>query len=715
MPNWNFARGFLHKVLFLLAPIISYTCPLDAQDDVDTSMAAIYAMSLEELLDTKVTIATKSDQKISETPAIVSVITAEDIQNIGLRELEEIINLVPGMEFFKVKEGSNTISIRGITNVNQGARVLIMIDGTIYNGVMYGSALFSGVNLNIDAIDRVEIIRGPGSTLYGRNAFSTVINIITKSGLTNEGVHISSSYGSYNTYDFIISYGINKEKYNGYISLRKYYSDYTDATFRNGMGSESIVDNHHNNYFCDVNFSIGKLRFTACYTNIESGVSAGYFNTNGKNLENIGIYSLEYTSKISERLQIRAKLFGRNENRIQDIEFFKPTFTDTLPSGYPAIPVNTLYPEGMYALPEFNSYIYGGELEFRYDLLMNNQLLFGLQADTRGIKDATIQANYSFSTYMPLQIIEDGTIVGYYSKQDMPLFKGNEGWIKDGGHSYSNLGLFLQDIFYPFDNLGITMGVRYDLDSEVDPVFNPRLGIVYEFYENAHLKMLYSQAYRIPTCSEQFKLTGFDIGNEDLEPEKIKSTEIALSYKLLNTRTQISFFNNKANNLIVRNPTNRIYYNLGENIAKGLEFESHVYFSKFFTTFLNYSFVNSENKELINDTLTLIFEAPNISNHRLNTGFNYKLLHYFNINTYVSYIGPITKFSTLEGSPISQQKVGDVILINATLGIELNENIKFVLSGYNIFNQEYYYQSDQLSMQPRQNGRHFLARVFLHF
>nr|WP_283773238.1 TonB-dependent receptor [Craterilacuibacter sp. RT1T] len=146
--------------------------------------------SLEDLLATEVVGASKSRQLIAEAPANVTVITAEEIRRYGYRTIADALVRVPGVFVGHVSSGS-TLALRG-SSANQrldwGARILLMVDGHRVNDGMYDQALLGYDSLvDIEAVERIEFIKGPGSTLYGGNALYGVVNVITRRGRATEG------------------------------------------------------------------------------------------------------------------------------------------------------------------------------------------------------------------------------------------------------------------------------------------------------------------------------------------------------------------------------------------------------------------------------------------------------------------------------------------------------------------------------------------------
>lgn len=704
---------------FLITLIcIVYTHNQTLATDQDTSMNALFEMSIEELINTEVSIATKSSQKISQTPSVVSVITAEDIKNMGFCELEEVLQSLPGFEFTQTRLGSKPFGIRGVSDIRQGGRLLVLLDGTPYNGIMYGSSVFYGASFNLDAVKRIEVIRGPGSALYGRNAYSAVVNIITKE--SSESIEVGVNGGSYNTYDIYGSFGQNKKDLSSYVSFKKHKTDGTDVEFLNGQNEQSTWNLTHDNLYTNINLRYKKLSFNGYLAFVKNGASFGPFMSNSLITQNIGTYNISYHSDISDKVKYNLKFYGRNEYREEDLEFISPNTIFPNPLDSLIRPFSVTNPEGIYANPNFKAFTYGTDFEFNIDFSPKNKLLLGLQADYHGVKNAKVRANYDFHTWQSLFYTQNNDTI-YYSKENMEYITA--GWIKDRGQNYLNAALYLQNMYYPMDNLGITVGGRFDYDSEIGLVFNPRVGLVYGLTNSINLKLLYGKAYKLPTTNQQYKFVGADIGNENLMHETINSFEVVLNHQSNKVFNQLSFFYNKLNDLIIqdRMPENIIYksyYNKGENISYGFEFENRVYFSNKVNLFFNYSYAHSRDISANeNETMS---EHPNISPHKLNSGINYFIFNHVNLNLNFRYRSPITKFKYTDQNgdqqDISKDDVGDYLLINSTIRLlEIIRGLEISTSVYNIFDKEYYYQDNDNSNQPAQPGRHFLISARYKF
>jgi iron complex outermembrane receptor protein len=202
----NRLSTYLSIVGFLCIPISHAEEPGARADE---SLEALKSLSIEELQEVPVVYgASKHDQKVTEAPSSISIVTVDQIKKFGYRTLADILSSVRG---FYVNNDRNYgyIGLRGFNRPGDyGGRVLLLIDGHRLNDPVFDTAA-NGFDfiLDVDLISRVEIIRGPGSSLYGNNAFFGVINVITRKGRDMEGAELAGKARSYGTYEGRASYG----------------------------------------------------------------------------------------------------------------------------------------------------------------------------------------------------------------------------------------------------------------------------------------------------------------------------------------------------------------------------------------------------------------------------------------------------------------------------------------------------------------------------
>lgn len=675
--------------------------------EVDTSMEAIYAMSFEELLDTKVTIATKSDQRISESPAIVSVITAEDIKNMGARQLEDVLRTIPGFELRKKYNGFYGLEVRGVRETRATCRILLMIDGVPSNEIFYGHSIRYGYFINIDDIERIEIIRGPGSALYGRNAFSGVINIITKKVENNNEINVKGTIGTSGTKNLSGFYGFKMDKFTGSLSFSRIETLDESGDYTTEFGTTIPWDIHHNNYNVNAKIGYGNLLFTWMYFN--TLVDLPSINTSARN--KLYNYSLSYISELSSKFSLRTKTYAHYESEIQALQQYEPALDVVIPihvGGNGIITYGDIYPLGLYLTPQFNEYAYGCETEVNWEISSKNNLMFGIQADLHGVGDVILEGNID-ENFMPIP----GA-----GEDDQVLYE--PGWFENSGHDYYNLAFYIQDIWYPSKRIGITVGSRFDYDNEFGSVFNPRAGLVLEPFKNSNIKVLYGRAYRAPSPSEQFTILGYAFGNKELNPEIINTLELAFNYRFRRMTQSISVFQNKVTNMIYAaarssiDPSN-VYKNIGKNTSSGIEYENKLVLSNNFYTYLNYTYVTSENTDTILGQ-TIKYNQKDIAPHKINFGVNYHFLDHFNLNLNMFYRSEMDKleaFDLLSGETSEvKNEIGNYTIFNSTFQIEnLIKNINISFSVYNIFDQKYYSQDSEHWYQPPQPGRHIFTSI----
>jgi outer membrane receptor for ferrienterochelin and colicins len=168
-------------------------------------------MSIEDLAKLKVDAvygASKFLQNVADSPASVTVVTAEQIQKYGYRTLADVLRTLPG--FYVIYDRNYTyVGVRGISRPGDyNARILFLLDGHRVNDDIYdGAYVGTEFPVNVDLMERIEIIKGPNSSVYGTGAFVAVINVITKRGRDLGGVEVSAAAGSRNSYKERASYG----------------------------------------------------------------------------------------------------------------------------------------------------------------------------------------------------------------------------------------------------------------------------------------------------------------------------------------------------------------------------------------------------------------------------------------------------------------------------------------------------------------------------
>src|SRR5471030_2308851 len=151
--------------------------------------------SLEQLLNVEVTSVSKKEQRLSRTAAAVFVIGHEDIRRSGAQNLPDVLRMAPGVEVAQIDANSWAITIRGFDS-RFSNKVLVLVDGRSVYNTGFSGVYWDHLDMPLEDIERIEVIRGPGATVWGANAVNGVIDIITKSSKATQGGLASASVSS---------------------------------------------------------------------------------------------------------------------------------------------------------------------------------------------------------------------------------------------------------------------------------------------------------------------------------------------------------------------------------------------------------------------------------------------------------------------------------------------------------------------------------------
>jgi len=535
-----------------------------AEDD----LSKYFEMSIAQLLQVEVTGSTKTQQSQLDVPASVTVFTEQEISRLGVSSLLELMNYAPGFQSRRDGESStkNKTTARGH---NAGRHVLILLDGHRLNSEYVGgiNAFFDRVPL--DNIKRVEFIRGAGSAIYGSNAFSGVINLVSNRDKTafalrfSENAYQGSAQVSMNESDFsfsIFAKGIKDTgvKYtslsdtlnNGQNSGKDPYNSFDLQLFTEYKGL-SLSYIHHNKDLEDF-YILQEL---------------GRPNTERNNFDSVKVgYNLEVNDALTSNLSlgyhelksdIKGNISGQN-----GLDGFL----------YPSGPLKgkAKAKEKTYSVEWFNEYKLEGSDSF----------IFGAEYRTTNV-GVDLGFNYDIvNTSFPTPFPYDASYFNYAGVDD----KTRE--------IYGVYGQY-QAQFY--EDFLVTLGLRYDDYSDFGSSFNPRVALVYKALENTSVKLLYSEAFRAPSISQLY-LTNNPVvqGNSDLKSEKLKSYEFILVQQYDKHAFNISYYENHMTDLITDTQLTGgkdSYENNGNEVYKGIDLEYLGEVLEDFTVRSTYSYI----------------------------------------------------------------------------------------------------------------------------
>lgn len=534
---------------------------VNAQDsDNSSTNTDIFNMSLEDLLNTEIVSASKRSEKASEAPATVHVISNQQIQTRGYSYLEDVLMDIPEIEIHQQTntQTDNQATIRGIVG---NAKFLIMLDGHRINSPA-SSKYPLKANFSIANAERIEVIIGPASALYGVSAFSGIINIISKKSPEGINASLTSSYGNYNTTDNSISVGASNGDVNFNLNGSFYNSDNADlySIYKDAFEwyNETYTQSGEMNHFTGIietgtpkAFNRASSGHTLHASLNYKNFYLGYFGNSEKHSSATGM-SPEVNLYIEESFMKHSQntIYSGYEHSLMDNRLTLTTqlqySTFKLDPESKFTNIYTKYNDGFkYAMEE--SFFFTQQATFNIN--ENSNLIGGVQYQSINSipKSSDLPRPYNEQLPAPSQNIEYiGTDVIDESGHDLTIYQDFY------QIRYENIGAYVQYQVSAFDNIvRFTLGTRYDHNTRYGDSFNPRLGIVAVPTEKLTLKALFGTAFLEPspyvtyqhygsfysTNNEgQIRLAGglWHLPNPDLKPERLETFEFSGSYQLNN-------------------------------------------------------------------------------------------------------------------------------------------------------------------------------------
>ncbi|MCV6636861.1 TonB-dependent receptor [Candidatus Albibeggiatoa sp. nov. NOAA] len=482
----------------------------------------------------KVSVATGQEQDIAHVPAVTSIITAQDIEAMGATHLDQVLETIPGLHV-----GHSTLSynsqyfIRGIYSA-QNVQTLLLINGIPLKSLFAGERQRVWSQVSLNQIARIEVMRGPGSALYGADAFAGVINIITKTALDINGTQVGTRVGSFDTYEAWAQHGkrygdvdvgmmLNYYKTQGHNEILQAdgqtHYDKVHGTQASLAPSDIPLQREMIEARVDLGYEpnyANHLRLRLGYQGqFDIGTGTGVNQT----LDKLGYYDSETLSidlthtltpeslnnwEFTNRISFRDTYYQANEQRVAP-----PGFKGVYAKGRVGIPY----------LAQTNTYL---DFVAAYSGLTSHHIRTGL-----GYFYGDVDEISQFMNFGPDR---NGKPIPVNTPHYVDLSDSPYTFISETARS--SWYAFIQDTWNITDHLSLTSGLRYDRYDDVGSTFNPRLALVWQASDNLTAKLLYGEAFRAPTFSEIHIYSPLLIGNPNLKPERIRTWELALNYYL---------------------------------------------------------------------------------------------------------------------------------------------------------------------------------------
>lgn len=485
-------RGSHHRVPWSQPAALAALCAWTLQAAAQTDIASL---PLEQLMQMEVTTASRYAQTALEAPAVVSVVTAEDIRLFGYRTLAEVLGSMRGL-YASYDRSYHYLGTRGFaTPGDYNTRVLLLVNGVRFNDNLYDQApIGTDFPLDLDLVERVEFVPGPGSAVYGANAFFGVVNVITRDGRQLPGPQVSIEAGSNGSAKARFSLGtVDAQGRDWLVAVTRatargadqYFSAFDAPETHHGVAQRLDFD-RSTQLFARMHQEGLTLTLahgertkgtpTAAFSQAFNDPRSRYIDTNTR-------VAAEYTQQVQPSLAFTGRLHAGRYRFVGDYAY-----------DYPPLTLNRDVGVGQW---------WGTEWQWVSTALARHKLAWGVdyRRDTR-----IEQLNFDLApsvTYL------------------------------DARRSGDALGVYFQDEFALAPTLTLHTGLRWGKQSGSAGSVHPRLGLVYWWNPSTALKLLHGTAYRPPNAYERdyhVDLPGGIVHTTALRPEKVRTTELAIEH-----------------------------------------------------------------------------------------------------------------------------------------------------------------------------------------
>jgi len=555
------------------------------------SMASSEDESLELLYgdDSFISIATGRKQLLSKAAAVASVITAEDIKKMGAKDIEQALESVAGLHVSRGAVNYNSVfTIRGIGS-GANTQVLMLINGIPITNVFTGDRSIVWGGMPVQNISRIEVIRGPGSAVYGADAFSGTINIITKTADEIDGFETGFSTGSFDTRHAWALFGGEVKGWDVAFSMELSDSKGHDETVQSDF--QSVLDGllTTNASLAPGGVNTGKksletrIDLAKDLWRLRMGFQGRYDVGTGAGVnQSLDLFGSGESERLNLDLTYHDANFSENWDLQGTLSFFQTGFKTSNIHLLPAGAFGGAFPNGMIGSPAVYERHYRSDMSAfftgfnAHDIRVGAGVYYIDQYRVEETKNFIFNTLPTPPTPMPLQRVsgadlfnrEAGRTINYVLVQDEWLFATD--W-------------------------ALTTGLRYDHYSDFGGTVNPRMALIYNSPYNVTTKFLYGRAFRAPAFAEQFNANNpVLIGNEDLDPEVIDSYEIVVNYAASpDLRMDLNLFYYEMQGIIISAP---VAQNTGNQTGYGAEWEFEWGVSDKLTLLGNYAYQHSEDE-----------------------------------------------------------------------------------------------------------------------
>ena len=580
-------------------------------------------LDIESLLETAgevtVSLATRREMTPEEAPGSVSVVSAEEIKNLGARTLVDLLRTLPGFDVVVDSRGRPQVLVRGFpTGLADGASegVLILLDGQRLNEDIDGGATAVNFDLPLGNVRKVEVLRGPGSALFGEGALAAVINLVSFDTQDLLGTEVTAAGGSFGTQQYTLRTGVlfKEVAIAGFVR----FSDTKGPRLLVPADVQTVIDASEPPGVPPASRAPGptaddlrgiEAQYRVAYKGASLGFrlknenAGGFIGLGGslgeQDLNNRQFFlDARYRSTVSSLGSFKGVLRFSQSERSDLNGLYPPGFSVPLPEG------RLFFPSGVFLQTALNTRRFGGEATLERPLtesLVDHQITAGISLERESTFGLEARGNVDFRTLTP---VSDDSL------EPLP------GVVADAART--TFGLYVQDSWKQSDRLTVTAGARFDHGSDFGSVLSPRLAAVLHLPRDMSLKLLYGRSYRAPTFAElHFELPGLQ-ANPGLEKVTANTLEAVVAVRRRRLQASASVFASFVRDLIApgakgTRPGTRLLVNLPGVNTRGFELEVRRSFAVANSAFLNYTF--QDPRDVDSD-----LHVPGVSRHLATLG-----------------------------------------------------------------------------------------------
>ncbi len=626
-------------------------------------------LTFDELMKIMVTTASKKAESVNDAPGIVQVISRQEIDGFAANNLGEVLNRVTGSVFLSANVfTSNLISLRGQTITPYNNHILILINGRPIRDPITGglnNVMFTSFPLAV--VKHIEVIRGPGSVLYGSCAYSGVINVVTQSLNENgQTITLEAEGGSFGAFGQTASGVIKTDNIDLTFGLKHFDDEGPEYSFTDYLGVNSKANFAHTVWSGFMNLKISNLTVNGFYGNYEPLSLLGSDNNwdlgdnpYDNNIHKHYFLDVGYSSKLSDQITIESNVTYNRRAWSVDLSGTRTAYS--------------LAPEVL----------------VKYTLDEEGTLLFG--------------ASYNFSKYWGTRLISNDIM---------------------------NITIFSQFDYKIFPKTKLIAGLQLNKIEDIAWNLSPRFGIIHNFNDEIGIKFLFSTAYRKGYPMETSFDSPVFRGNLELKPELIDTYEFQTFYSSEKIRSSLTLYYSRMSQMIFRKlvidpeipPAGfyLIHINKGSHKFYGVEFETKLTLADNLIGIGSYAYQTNENEEGIEN-------ATLHPNNYLKLGLLYQDAVY-SVGLFNSYFGEPTQVSVLNPDVNEVNvKPESFNLLSVKISVEIlgminqksDKKLYFSIEGDNILDEDIRYPEYTSrgvnSLLPLRGGVSFTAGIKYKF